>query len=73
MPSPAAPTTSPMKARPGPRRLAALHAYEAQLDLIAQQSPCTHPIFKRLQQTIAEHDCRCNPSATCSRPSARMW
>lgn len=42
-------------------RLAALHAYEAQLDLIAQQSPCTHPIFKRLQQTIAEHDLPLQP------------
>ncbi len=42
------------EARPE-ERLAALHAYEAQLDLIAQQSPCTHPIFTRLQQTIAEH------------------
>ncbi|BEV15981.1 squalene synthase HpnC [Herbaspirillum sp. DW155] len=36
-------------------RLAALQAYEAQLDLIAQQLPCTTPMFQRLQQTIAAH------------------
>ncbi|WP_343651174.1 squalene synthase HpnC [Herbaspirillum sp.] len=37
------------------QRLAALQAYEAQLDLIAAGSRCTTPIFQRLQQTIADH------------------
>lgn len=41
-------------AGPG-ERLAALQAYQAQLDLIDRQAPCTTPIFQRLQQTIAEH------------------
>ncbi|MDR6582627.1 squalene synthase HpnC [Herbaspirillum sp. BH-1] len=37
------------------QRLAALQAYEAQLDLIAAGSRCTKPIFQRLQQTVADH------------------
>ncbi|QNB07738.1 squalene synthase HpnC [Herbaspirillum frisingense] len=37
------------------QRLAALQAYEAQLDLIATGSRCTTPTFQRLQQTIADH------------------
>ncbi|KAF1038932.1 MAG: Hydroxysqualene synthase [Herbaspirillum frisingense] len=35
-------------------RLAALQAYEAQLDLIDVGAPCASPIFQRLQQTIRE-------------------
>ncbi|ALU89849.1 phytoene synthase protein [Herbaspirillum rubrisubalbicans M1] len=36
-------------------RLAALQAYEAQLDLIAARVSCTLPLLQRLQQTIAQY------------------
>jgi squalene synthase HpnC len=37
------------------QRLAALSAYDAQLDLIAAGETCATPIFARLQQVIVEH------------------
>ncbi|MET3431466.1 squalene synthase HpnC [Herbaspirillum seropedicae] len=42
-------------------RLAGLHAYEAQLDLIARQQPCATPMFERLRQTIARHELPLQP------------
>ncbi|OWY29971.1 squalene synthase HpnC [Herbaspirillum robiniae] len=38
-----------------PQRLAALQAYEEQLDLIESGQPCRPPIFERLQQTIRDY------------------
>lgn len=37
------------------QRLAALQAYETQLDLIEAGAPCEAPMFRRLQQTVREH------------------